>query len=534
MRRVKRKNNSLPLLIILLLIIGIGYSLLNTTLKINGITGINKNTWDIHWDDESIADSGVTPLTKAYVKDQEKKIVEFSVSLDYPGDYYEFTIDAVNTGTVDGMITDIKSTINDNPNYVLPGYVKYQVTYKNNKEIEKNQTLNANSKSTYKVRVEYRDDVSQEIINQSEDKELVFDLEITYSQKNKNATTSSNFESSIMLDVARKYYPVSEIKKYIDLLSVNDNSSLQLHLSDDQNVGIECDYLDQTKENATVESGVYTNPVTGKNFLTYDQLTEIMNYAKTKKVEIIPEIDVPAHMNGFFTLAIAKFGESYVRTPYDWDNPANSGIAWGSGDESGNIDLALPQAKQFIRNLYDEYTEFFKDCKYFHMGCDEYTFRPELKIDFANEMYTYLKNKGFKVRMWSDSITKNNITDLNNKIEITYWGWKEQDITETNYATPIDLQNNNFRTIITNKYYLFFVPSIASTTSESLEYATEKITNSWTLDKWNYSFNSSLPNYKNIDGSILCVWGEDSEGISDTVIYNQVRDMYNAMVSKIN
>lgn len=529
-----RYKNKVFFLMLLLLGITVGYALLSATLDINGTASIKSNKWNIHWDDESIEDKGVTPIKKAYVKDTEKRIVEFSVNLDLPGDYYEFYVDAKNEGTIDGMITTLNSKVNGNEIYTLPSYVKYSVTYKNNKPVEKNQLLKASSSATYKVRVEYDSNVSPEVINNSEDLDLTFNLEITYSQADDKATTTSNFESSIMLDVARRYYPVSEIKKYIDILSVNDNSSLQLHFTDDENVGIECDYLDQTKSTATVENGEYTNPVTGNKFLTYDQVTEIMNYAKSKNVKIIPEVDVPAHMNGFFKLAINKFGEEYVRAPYDWDNPENSGIAWGSGDEAGNIDLALPQSKQFIKNIYDEYTDFFKECDYFHIGYDEYTFRPELKIDYANEIYTYLKNKGFKVRMWSDSITKENINSLNNDMEVVYWGWKEQDITKTNYATVKDLQEQGFNLMITNKYYLFFVPSPSSTTEESLEFAVERIANSWTLEKWNYNFDSNLDSYNNIDGSIICVWGEDSEGISNEVIFNQTRDMYNAMIGKLN
>ena len=315
----------------------------------------------------------------------------------------------------------------------------------------------------------------------------------------------THMESIIMLDVARRYYPVDEIKKYIDALSIHDNSTLQLHLTDDENVGIECRYLDQTKENATIDNGIYTNPVTNKQFLTYDQINELIRYAKEKNVNFIPEIDIPAHMRGFFTLAENKFGVDYVKHPYDWDNPENSGIAWGTGDEVGNLDIMSPNAKPFVKNLLDEYTEAFKDCNTFHMGFDEYTFRPEMKIDYANEIYTYLSNKGFKVRMWSDAITKDNINDLNNNIEITYWGWKEADILETNYATVPDLQEKGFKTIITNKYYLFFVPNINHIGEDDLNRSISNIDNDWKLEKWNYNFSSDLDNHNNILGAMICV-----------------------------
>jgi len=350
----------------------------------------------------------------------------------------------------------------------------------------------------------------------------------------KEVVTETHMESVIMIDVARRYYTVDELKKYIDALSKNDNSTLQVHFTDDENVGIECSYLDQTKETATNDNGVYTNPVTNKKFLTYEQVNELMEYAKTKNVRFIPEIDIPAHMKGFFTLAKNKFGEEYVRNRYDWDNPENSGIAWGSGDEEGNLDIMSPNAKPFVKNLLDEYTEFFKDCEYFHMGFDEYTFRPELKIDYANEIYEYLSNKGFKVRMWSDAITKDNIDDLNNKIEITYWGWKDDDILETNYATVPDLQEKGFKILITNKYYLFYVPNPEYSTQDDLNRAISNINNNWALEDWNYNFEGGLENHQNILGAMVCTWGENSTGVDDNTITNHTINMYNAMFPKLD
>ena len=537
-----RKNDKFIVLVLILLTLTLGYSALSTNLKINGTTTINKNTWNIYWD--NIANKkGVTPISEPVISEDEYNnpdtLVTWSVKLDKPGDFYEFTIDAVNDGSLDAMVDTISSTVNNEDVSTLPPYVSYSVTYKNNVTIKENQILKGNTHETYKVRLELLRSITPEQLNSMPSAGLnySFKFAVTYKQATENSIDvgmGSNPENTIMLDVARRYYTVDEIKEYIDILSTNKNSALQLHLTDDENVGIECTYLDQTAANATVSNGIYTNPVTGKKFLTYSQMDTIKAYAKTKNVEIIPEIDVPAHMNGFFTLAIEKFGESYVRAPYDWDTPSNSGIAWGSGDEAGNIDLALPQAKTFIKNLYDEYTNYFKDCKIFHVGFDEYPFRPELKIDFANEMYTYLNNKKFIMRMWSDPITKTNMSDLNNNIEITYWGWKEADITETNYATVPDLQNAGFKLLITNKYYLFFVPSPSSTTEEALEFSINKVKNGWTVEKWNYNFDSSLNTYDNILGGEICVWGEDSDGIDGELIVNHTENLYKEMIKKLN
>ena len=358
-------------------------------------------------------------------------------------------------------------------------------------------------------------------------------LIVISSSSAKELEVDKHMENVIMLDVARRYFTVDQIKEYIDLLSLNENSTLQIHFTDDENVGIECTYLNQTKASAIENNGVYINPVTNKPFLTYDQVTEIMNYARSKNVRFIPEIDMPAHMYGFFELAINKFGEDFVKHPYDWDNQENSGIAWKNDSEKGNIDLMSPNSKPFIYNLLDEYTLFFKDNEYFSIGFDEYTLRPELKVEFINELYTYLSNKGFKVRMWSDPITKDNISSINNKIEINYWGWKEEDILTTDYATVKDLQDNDFKVIISNKYYLFFVPHPFYMDDESLSHTVDNIINEWTIDKWNYNYESSLDTYDNILGAMMCIWNEDSDQVAAGDIFNHAKNMYNAMVLKL-
>ena len=335
-----------------------------------------------------------------------------------------------------------------------------------------------------------------------------------------------NTESMIMLDVARRYYPVAEIKKYIDALSAHENSTLQLHFTDDENVGIECDYLDQTVENATFADDIYTNPTTGRPFLSYAQVQDLMDYADEKNVRFVPEIDIPAHMKGFFDLAEDKFGYDYV---HEW----RVGIGWAGGDEVGHLDFLTEKGAAFWKSIYDEYTDFFSSREYFHMGFDEYTLRNDEKIDFANEVYGYLAEKGFKVRMWSDALTEANLNRLNKDIELVYWGWWD-DVAIDGYASVPSLQEAGFKMLITNRWYLFSVPSTANMTEENRAHSIRDIEENWELEKWNYNFPSTLENHDGIMGGAVCVWGENSAGVSDAEIREHTIAMYEAMLPKLD
>ncbi len=58
-------------------------------------------------------------------------------------------------------------------------------------------------------------------------------------------SANKNMLCGITLDVSNRYYSVKEIKKYINLASKSKNGYVQFHFIGDQNVGIECEYLDQ-------------------------------------------------------------------------------------------------------------------------------------------------------------------------------------------------------------------------------------------------------------------------------------------------
>ena len=146
----------------MLLMVTIGFALLSTTLKINGITGINKNTWDIHWDDTSISETtgSVTATTPAAVTDAEEKNISFEVEFELPGDFYEFTVDAVNEGSIDGKIEtiSIKFYEADGTTEIaaadLPDEITYSLTHKDGSAIGENEVItHGGGKIGYKFRI---------------------------------------------------------------------------------------------------------------------------------------------------------------------------------------------------------------------------------------------------------------------------------------------------------------------------------------------------------------------------------------------
>ena len=182
-----RKQRRVIFLLIMLLTVTIGFALLSTTLKINGVAGINKNTWNIHWDDTSInVKTGSVEASNPIVSKttNNKDTVSFNVELSLPGDFYEFEIDAINEGSIDGSISLInnktyKLVDGEIKEQELPNYILYTVKYNDNTTPQEGDILEKSQSKTYKIRVEY-DSNSSTLVN--EDTTYKFEYSINYTQ----------------------------------------------------------------------------------------------------------------------------------------------------------------------------------------------------------------------------------------------------------------------------------------------------------------------------------------------------------------
>ena len=101
----RNKKNFLYLTIIIIAIsLALGYALLSTELKINGTTNISSSTWKVYWNNIQLGSNNVTDVTTPATISTDKTEVSLNVNFKEPGDTYEFTVDAVNDGSIDAII----------------------------------------------------------------------------------------------------------------------------------------------------------------------------------------------------------------------------------------------------------------------------------------------------------------------------------------------------------------------------------------------------------------------------------------------
>lgn len=170
----------------------------------------------------------------------------------------------------------------------------------------------------------------------------------------------------IHLDVSRHFFPVDSIKKFVDLLALHNINRFHWHLSDDQGWRIEIKKRPELTTLGANRKETVIGHNTGKydgqpygGFFTQEEAKEIVAYARDRHITVIPEIDMPGHMQAALT-AYPELG--CTGGPYEvWTQ-------WGISDDvlcAGN-DKTLG----FIEDVLAEIVEIFPS-EYIHVGGDE-------------------------------------------------------------------------------------------------------------------------------------------------------------------
>ncbi len=161
-----------------------------------------------------------------------------------------------------------------------------------------------------------------------------------------------------MLDVARHFFGVADVKRYIDDIALLKLNYLHLHLSDDQGWRIQVDSWPNLTEHGST-SAVGGIGSTGSGFYTKDDYREIVAYAASRFITVVPEIDMPGHTNAALS--------SYPELTCDGTAPAlYTGIEVGFS----SFCIGSETTYRFITDVLTELAELTPG-PYIHIGGDE-------------------------------------------------------------------------------------------------------------------------------------------------------------------
>ena len=180
LRQSKLMRNKKSFIFLLILCLGVGFAFLSSQLTITGNTSVSGNKWSVYFNNVQVTEGSVDATVIPTTTGNTTTSVEYTVNLDKPGDFYEFTVDAVNDGTIDAMIESITTPNIDSR--VLQ-YVNYSATYLDGTELAQNDVLKKNKTATYKVRVEFKKNISANDLSE-EDINLTLMFGVNYVQSN--------------------------------------------------------------------------------------------------------------------------------------------------------------------------------------------------------------------------------------------------------------------------------------------------------------------------------------------------------------
>lgn len=187
------------------------------------------------------------------------------------------------------------------------------------------------------------------------------------------------------LDVSRHFMPVSFVKKFIDLMAMHKQNTFHWHLTDDQGWRIEIKKYPKltqigSKRAESIVGQYYQNypqqfdgkPVSG--FYTQNDIKDVVRYAQSRYVTIIPEIEMPGHAQA----ALAAYPELGCEPSKNYQVFTQ----WGVSD-----DVFCPSEKtfSFLQDVLTEVMTLFPS-KYIHIGGDECPKTAWKKSAFCQEL----------------------------------------------------------------------------------------------------------------------------------------------------
>lgn len=332
----------------------------------------------------------------------------------------------------------------------------------------------------------------------------------------------SNYELSIvMLDCGRKYFSVDSIKQIIDNAAAAGFNNVMLavgndgmrFLLDDMSLTVNGTTYSSEEVAAAIHTGneAYYNFTTDE--LTESEMDEIIAYAKTKGLGIIPVINTPGHMDAILDAAEALTGKTC-----SYNGSART------------IDVTNSTAVAFTQAFVQKYVDYFasKGCQYFNMGADEYandkytggsmgfgnlqsTGKYSYYVKYVNAVAALIKNAGMTPMAFNDGIYFANNTSsgtFDTDIVICYWsnGWSSY--------TPMpasDLASKGFKMVNTHGDYY------------------------WVLGKSDWQCNAKKAsgfNYKtfqggtidNPSGAMFCIWADYPGAETEASVISKTAD----------
>ncbi|MBR1733788.1 MAG: family 20 glycosylhydrolase [Alloprevotella sp.] len=311
----------------------------------------------------------------------------------------------------------------------------------------------------------------------------------------------------LMLDCGRKYIPLRYIRELLKTMSYYKMNALQLHLNDNGFPQYFENDWEKTQAAFRLESDTYPGLTARDGAYTKAEFIALQEAAERLGVEIIPEIDVPAH-----SLAFTNYKPELGSRDYGADH----------------LDIHNPETQRFVDNLFKEYlagkNPVFRG-KRVNIGTDEYSNKDKAVVEafraFTDRYLSLVKQYGKQPACWGSLSHAQGETPV--QVEgVLMFCWSND------YAKPQEMKALGYQLVSIPDGYVYIVPAAGY----YYDYLNcQMLYETWTPARMgNVQFEENDPQ---VEGGMFAVWNDHvGNGISVADIHHRVFPALQTMATK--
>lgn len=310
-----------------------------------------------------------------------------------------------------------------------------------------------------------------------------------------------------MIDCGRKFIPLETLRDYVKTMAYYKMNTLQIHLNDNGFKQYFEHNWDKTYAAFRLESDTYPGLTARDGHYTKREFIDLQKLAEDCSVEIIPEIDAPAH-----TLAFSHFNPALGSKEYGMDH----------------LDLFNPDVYTFMDGLFKEYIEgdepVFRG-KRVHIGTDEYSNKKKDVVEkfraFTDHYIRYVESFGKQACVWGALTHAQGDTPVKSE-NVIMSAWYN------GYADPVEMIRQGYKLISIPDGLVYIVPA----TGYYYDYLDiEELYNNWTPAHIGKTvFEEKHPS---ILGGMFAIWNDHAgNGISTKDIHHRVFPAMQTLAAK--
>ncbi|MBS5314888.1 MAG: family 20 glycosylhydrolase [Clostridiales bacterium] len=311
-----------------------------------------------------------------------------------------------------------------------------------------------------------------------------------------------------MLDVGRRFSSMEALRQYVKLMAWYKMNDFQIHLNDNEI------HFDDTKwrtEYAAfrLECDIYKGLAAEDGYYTKKEFGELIDFAKEYGVDIVPEIDTPAH-----SLAFVQYDET---------------LALGPSKGRDHLNIMKEDTYTFVDDLFEEYmrgdepTFRFQDV---HIGTDEY-FGTHEELEafraYTDRYLRWIKSKGRTPRLWGNlSSFKGKTPVLSEGVIINIWS--------LDWVDAIEMIKAGYDIINSDDTRLYIVPN-ADYYRDYLD--KENLFNQWEPNMFRDAY--TIPaGHPRLLGGAFSIWNDKiAIKISENEIYGRAKEGIQVLSQKL-